>query len=182
MRLEDIKRRPHLCDALMKSSHNSVSRLRTGLKAPHAVWRNSFKPALCNNADSTSREHARGRNQGSEKRATLPFAGPNLAASTGCPSNVNDSRPARFPTVILNGASPATCCTLPALTRPENTSLPSFWRTLNQLSLATFNSSWFAPVPTAATADAVTAAPAFTAFANGAVTGALALCGCAAAP
>ena len=64
--------------------------------------------------------------QGNEKRATLPFAGPNLAASTGCPSNVSESRPARFPTVILNGASPATCCTLPALTRPENTSLPSF--------------------------------------------------------
>jgi hypothetical protein len=61
MRLEDIKRRPHLCDALMKSSHNSVSRLRTDLKAPHAVWRNSFKPASFNGAGLTTHECTLGR-------------------------------------------------------------------------------------------------------------------------
>src|SRR5476651_1295606 len=61
MRLEDIKRRPHLCDALMKSSHNSVSRLRTDLKAPHAVWRNFFKPASCNGAGLIAHEWTLGR-------------------------------------------------------------------------------------------------------------------------
>ena len=43
----------------MKSSHNSVSRLRTDLKAPHAMCRNSFEPALCNvgnGAGSTKHE------------------------------------------------------------------------------------------------------------------------------
>ena len=45
MRLEDIKRRHHLCDALMKSSHNSVSGLRSGIKTPPAVWRMAFDPA-----------------------------------------------------------------------------------------------------------------------------------------